>query len=57
MSQSYLPEMRAVIQRVKQSSVTMKEKIILKIGEGLLVLLGIENADNDEDIDGFQEKS
>jgi D-tyrosyl-tRNA(Tyr) deacylase len=42
--------MRAVIQRVKQSSVIIKGKTHSQIGEGLLVLLGIEETDNDEDI-------
>jgi D-tyrosyl-tRNA(Tyr) deacylase len=42
--------MRAVIQRVKQSSVTIDGKIRSEIGEGLLVLLGIEDADGDEDV-------
>jgi D-tyrosyl-tRNA(Tyr) deacylase len=42
--------MRAVIQRVKKSGVTINGKIHSQIGEGLLVLLGIEEADADEDI-------
>src|SRR4249919_931686 len=42
--------MRAVIQRVKQSSVIIEGKIHSQIGEGLLVLLGIEDSDIDEDI-------
>src|SRR5258705_8974159 len=42
--------MRAVIQRVKQSSVIIEGKIHSQISEGLLVLLGIEETDNDEDI-------
>jgi len=42
--------MRAVIQRVKQSSVIIEEKIHSQIGEGLLALLGIEDSDSDEDI-------
>src|ERR1043165_1890155 len=48
--------MRAVIQRVKQSSVTIQGKIHSEIGEGLLVLLGIEEADNDEDIEWLSNK-
>ena len=43
--------MRAVIQRVKKSSVTVDNELVSRIGIGLLVLLGIEDADNDEDID------
>lgn len=42
--------MRAVIQRVSQASVTVEGKIISEIGNGLLILLGIENADTTEDI-------
>lgn len=42
--------MRAVIQRVKQSSVIIEGKIHSQIGGGLLVVLGIEAVDNDEDI-------
>jgi D-aminoacyl-tRNA deacylase len=42
--------MRAVIQRVSKASVTVDGKVTGKIGEGLLVLLGIEDADGDEDI-------
>src|SRR5688500_14938591 len=42
--------MRVVIQRVSKASVTVDGKITGKIGEGLLVLLGVEDADGDEDI-------
>ncbi|HUR67156.1 MAG TPA: D-aminoacyl-tRNA deacylase [Chitinophagaceae bacterium] len=42
--------MRAVIQRVSRASVTIGEKIHAQIGWGLLVLLGIEDADSIEDI-------
>lgn len=43
--------MKAVIQRVSSASVTINEKIAAKIQNGLLVLVGIEDADNQEDID------
>lgn len=43
--------MRCVIQRVSEASVTIDGKIKSSIGKGLLVLLGIEEADNDEDIE------
>ncbi len=43
--------MRAVIQRVSKASVTVEEKIIGEIKNGLLVLLGIEDADTTEDIE------
>ena len=42
--------MRAVIQRVSRASVTIEGKINAAIGKGLLVLLGIEDADTEEDI-------
>ncbi|GAA0528439.1 D-aminoacyl-tRNA deacylase [Chitinophaga japonensis] len=42
--------MRAVIQRVTQASVTVDGQITGSIRHGLLVLLGIENADMVEDI-------
>ena len=42
--------MRVVIQRVGHASVTVDGNITGKIGAGLLVLLGIEDADTDEDI-------
>src|SRR4029077_17332854 len=42
--------MRAVIQRVKAASVSIDGKIKADIGQGLLVLLGIEDQDNDDDI-------
>jgi D-aminoacyl-tRNA deacylase len=43
--------MRAVIQRVSQASVTIKNKLRSEIGPGLLVLAGIEETDNDTDIE------
>ena len=43
--------MRAVIQRVTKASVTIEGKLNGQIGNGLLVLLGIEDADTDEDIE------
>jgi D-tyrosyl-tRNA(Tyr) deacylase len=48
--------MRAVIQRVLKASVTIDEKIYSSIGEGLLVLVGIEDADTDEDIQWLSSK-
>ena len=41
--------MKVVIQRVSSSSVTIDSKIVAKIQKGLLVLVGIEDADNQED--------
>lgn len=48
--------MRAVIQRVTHASVTIKEEKTAEIGKGYLVLLGCENADNEEDITWLAKK-
>ena len=42
--------MRVVIQRVLEASVVVDEKVVGAIGNGLLVLLGIEDADTEEDV-------
>jgi D-aminoacyl-tRNA deacylase len=42
--------MRAVIQRVSEASVTIENKVVAKISQGLLVLIGIENSDTQDDI-------
>ena len=41
--------MRIVIQRVSNASVSINGSITSQIGKGLLVLLGIENLDKEED--------
>lgn len=43
--------MRVVIQRVLKASVSIDEKCYADIGNGLLIFLGIEETDNEEDID------
>jgi D-tyrosyl-tRNA(Tyr) deacylase len=48
--------MRAVLQRVTHASVTINGKIKSSIGNGYLVLLGCENADNEEDIEWLAKK-
>ena len=48
--------MKAVIQRVSNASVTIDGKIRSSIDAGLLVLLGIEEADNEEDIEWLSSK-
>lgn len=48
--------MRAVIQRVSKASVTINNKIHSQINDGLLVLLGIEDADTEEDIEWLSGK-
>jgi D-tyrosyl-tRNA(Tyr) deacylase len=42
--------MKTVIQRVSSASVTIDSKIVAEIQNGLLVLIGIEDADSQEDI-------
>ena len=42
--------MRVVIQRATKASVTINEKETRSIGKGLMILVGIENADGEEDI-------
>lgn len=48
--------MKAVIQRVSQASVTIENKIVAQIQKGLLVLVGIEDADTQEDINWLTAK-
>lgn len=48
--------MRAVVQRVKKSSVTVDEKITGQIGQGLMVLIGIEDGDTEKDADYIADK-
>lgn len=48
--------MIAVVQRVSAASVTIENKIKSSIDSGLMVLLGIEDADNQEDIDWLASK-
>jgi len=43
--------MRAVIQRVSSSSVTVDGRIVSEIGPGLLVLIGIHESDTESDAD------
>jgi D-tyrosyl-tRNA(Tyr) deacylase len=48
--------MRVVIQRVLEASVEVDEKVVGSINNGLLVLLGIEDADTEEDIHWLSNK-
>ena len=43
--------MRVVIQRVTNASVTVESKVVSEIQKGLLVFVGIEEADTQEDLD------
>ena len=48
--------MKTVIQKVSKASVTINHKIVAKIKEGLLILVGIEDLDTDEDIKWLSKK-
>lgn len=48
--------MKAVIQRVSQASVTIDGKKVSEISKGLLILIGIEDADSQEDIQWLSSK-
>lgn len=48
--------MRAVIQRVAQASVTIDNEVSSSIGKGMLVLIGIEDADTAEDVEWLSHK-
>ena len=48
--------MKTVIQRVSSASVTIDSKVVANIDKGLLVLVGIEDADNQDDINWLTAK-
>jgi D-tyrosyl-tRNA(Tyr) deacylase len=48
--------MRAVIQRVKESSVVVKNRIVGKISAGLLVFLGVSTTDRLQDVEFLSDK-
>ena len=48
--------MRIVAQRVSRASVTIDGKVKSAIGKGMMVLLGIEEADNEEDVEWLCQK-
>ena len=49
--------MRVVIQRVSEAAVRVDGKIVGEIKQGLMVLLGIETADTEEDVDWLLNKT
>ena len=49
--------MRLLIQRVSQASVTVEQKTISQIGNGLLILLGIGHGDGEEQVSFLAEKA
>lgn len=52
----YICIMRVLIQRVSEASVKIDGEISSQIGHGLLVLIGIENEDTEEDIQWLTDK-
>lgn len=48
--------MRVLIQRVTQASVTVDDTVTGSIGTGMLILVGIEDTDNEEDISWLSSK-
>ena len=48
--------MRVVVQRVRSASVRVGETIVSRIGQGLLLLLGVEEADTEEDVQWLSRK-
>lgn len=48
--------MKAVIQRVSEASVTIEDQVVAQIESGLLVLIGIEDADGLEDLQWLSSK-
>lgn len=48
--------MRAVVQRVSSSKVTVDEEVVGKVNKGLLVLLGVTHDDTSKDVDYMVDK-
>jgi D-aminoacyl-tRNA deacylase len=48
--------MRAVVQRVRKSSVTVDGKVAGEIEKGLMVLVGVEKGDDEKDVDYLVDK-
>lgn len=48
--------MKALIQRVKQASVTIENELYSKIGHGLLIFLGVEKSDTQENAEKLAQK-
>jgi D-tyrosyl-tRNA(Tyr) deacylase len=48
--------MKVVAQRVREASVSIEDAVVGQIGAGLLLLVGFEAADSEEDIDWMAAK-
>ena len=48
--------MKALVQRVRQASVTIEEKLYSQIGQGILVLLGVEKGDTEKEAEWIAKK-
>ena len=48
--------MKALIQRVKQASVTIENELYSKIGHGLLIFLGVEKSDTQQNAEKLAQK-
>lgn len=48
--------MKGLIQRVKRASVTIDGKVCSKINQGILILLGVEKGDNEQNADKLADK-
>ena len=48
--------MRAVVQRVTEGSVSVENKVVGKIGAGMVILLGVEDGDTEKDADYIADK-
>ena len=48
--------MRLVIQRVREASVTIGSEVISSIGQGLFILVGVENGDTEADMEWLAAK-
>ena len=48
--------MKAVIQRVSECSVAVEGNIVGKIGQGFLILLGVEGGDNEKEAEKLASK-
>ena len=48
--------MKGLIQRVRRASVTIDGKVYSKINQGILILLGVEKGDNEQNADKLADK-